>query len=73
MGINSRSLRDIADELAARLDAPPGGRDVSNESRVSKGHGRQSGEWTAGASGAGSEHQTAAVIRAVRMAHMSCR
>jgi 3D (Asp-Asp-Asp) domain-containing protein len=57
MGIKSRSLHDIAEELAARLDAPAsGGHDVSNEPRVPKGNGQQSGEWTDGAAGANADN-----------------
>src|SRR5438132_7057723 len=50
MGTKSRSPHDIAEELAARLDAPiGGGHDASDEPRVPKDNGRQSGEWTTGA------------------------
>ena len=56
MSTKSRSLHDIADEVATYLDSQDGhGHDVSNEPRVPKGNGKQSGEWTRGQSNPNSE------------------
>ena len=64
MGVNSRSLREIANDIADHLDAPNGrGHDVSNEPRVPKGHGNESGEWTSSAGGGDSGREPTVTIR----------
>ena len=62
----SKSLRDIADDVAGHLEtaAGRGGREVSGEQRVPSGNGKKSGQWTTSATSAYSNAGKAGAERA---------